>query len=331
LAPANSHVDASTHAAAERTFAAARNGAVHRAGAFLPLRAGEDVFGLIVLMGTQFPRPGSAEDVVLEAMAVQLGIAIRRMTLEEKARHAERGRQRAEQAKAEAITTLAGGLAHDLNNLLTGVLGNASLVEDSLPADHPARKQLRELAKSGERAADIVAQVLSYAGKGRFFNQVIDVSALVRDFAKHLPAVPAHIELNLKLEDHLPLLEGDRNQLLQLIGNLYLNAVEAIGEVAGRIVISTYRQQFGGDGSVGGSRSTGECVCLSVTDTGCGIEEAIIPRVFDPFFTTKFVGRGLGLSAAQGIMHSHNGAIRVLSELGKGTTFSCSFALPPGQ
>lgn len=317
LEPKGFSVDDSLRAGAEKAFASAQSGATHSDGAFLLLQAGEDVIGVIVLPPAQLlPKLHGDQDVLLNAMAGQVALAIKRSVLEEKAREAEREQQHAQRAKAEAIATLAGGLAHDLNNLLTGVLGNASLVADSLPVHHPSRKLLSELNRAGERAAHIVAQVLSYAGKGRFFTEVIDVSALVGDFVKGLPPIPSNIELSVRLGDHLPCMEGDRNQLLQLIGNLYLNAVEAIDQMPGRIHISTYCQDCRREGNVPSDNapsSTCQCVCLSVTDTGCGIEESIRPRIFDPFFTTKFVGRGLGLSAAEGIMRAHNGMIRVVS------------------
>ncbi len=317
LEPKGFRIDAPLRAAAEEAFASAQRGAIRREGAFLPLRAGDDVIGVMILPPNQFlPQLHGHEDVLLDAMAGQVALAIKRAVLEKKAREADREQQRAERAKAEAIATLAGGLAHDLNNLLTGVLGNASLVADSLPANHPSRKLLSELNRAGERAAHIVAQVLSYAGKGRFFTEDIDVSAFVEDFVKSLPPIPWNIELSVKLGDNLPRLEGDRNQLLQLIGNLYLNAVEAIDQAPGRIFVSTYCQDCRreGNGPLGNvPSSTCQCVCLSVTDTGCGIEESIRSRIFDPFFTTKFVGRGLGLSAADGIMRAHNGMIRVVS------------------
>jgi signal transduction histidine kinase len=238
----------------------------------------------------------------------------------------DREQRRAQQVKAEAIATLAGGLAHDLNNLLTGVLGNASLTADMLPEHHPAQARIHDLIASGDRAANIVAQMLAYAGKGRFFDELVDLSALVRDFLKDLPAAPENIQLRVELAERLPPLEGDRNQLLQLLGNLYLNAVEAIGSRSGTISISTNYERCGPqiDDAGGGERlPAGEYVYLDVTDTGCGIDEPIRSRIFDPFFTTKFIGRGLGLSAAQGILRAHNGVIRVSSEAGKGSSFTC--------
>jgi signal transduction histidine kinase len=110
----------------------------------------------------------------------------------------------------------------------------------------------------------------------------------------------------------------------------YLNAVEAIGQAPGQILVSTYCQDCRREANGASNNSEiCQCVCLSVTDTGCGIEESIRSRIFDPFFTAKFVGRGLGLSAAEGIMHAHNGMIRVASEPGKGSTFTCLFAVEP--
>ena len=241
----------------------------------------------------------------------------------------ERQQQRTQKAKAEAIGTLAGGLAHDLNNILTAVLGNAGLAAEMLAEDHPARSLLRDLSKSGERAALIVAQMLAYARKGRFFNELIDLSGLARDFLREVAAsTPAKIQLRSELAQSLPPVEGDRNQLRQLIGNLYLNALEAIGDGSGIVTICTGSEiitdETAGAGPADASSSPpGEYVFLRVTDTGCGIEDAIRPRIFDPFFTTKFIGRGLGLSAAAGIVGAHGGAIRVSSDPGMGSIFTC--------
>jgi K+-sensing histidine kinase KdpD len=333
LEPKCFRLDEFLWAGAERFFASAQGGAIHREGAFLPLIAGEDVIGVVVLPPHELlSQLGPDDEVLLNAMLGQVALAIKRSDLEEKAREADRAQQRAKRAKAEAIATLAGGLAHDLNNLLTGVLGNASLVADSLPFDHPSRNLLKDLNRAGERAAHIVAQVLSYAGRGRMFDEVIDMTALVREFVDGLPPMPKNIELSVSLSDRLPHILGDRNQLLQLIGNLYLNAVEAIDQAPGRILISTYCRGSSCEGNGLSAKmglSTCQFICLSVTDTGCGIEESIRSRIFDPFFTTKFVGRGLGLSAAEGIMRAHNGMIRVDTELGKGSTFECLFAVEP--
>ena len=153
MEPKAFRVDDSLRGAAEEVFASGLSGAMHREGAFLPLRAGDDVIGVMVFSPSQFlSQLHQHENVLLKAMAGQVALAIKRSVLEEKAREADREQQRAQRAKAEAIATLAGGLAHDVNNLLTGVLGNASLVADSLPLHHPSRSLLNELNRAGERA-----------------------------------------------------------------------------------------------------------------------------------------------------------------------------------
>jgi signal transduction histidine kinase len=111
-----------------------------------------------------------------------------------------------------------------------------------------------------------------------------------------------------------------------MIGNLYLNALEAIGDAPGQVTVTTGFEAIDSATSGVGADETdapGGFVYLGVTDTGCGIEDAIRPRIFDPFFTTKFIGRGLGLSAVQGIVHAHGGLIRVSTQLGKGSAFTC--------
>ena len=243
--------------------------------------------------------------------------------------HVQWEQQRAQAAKMDALGVLAGGLAHDFNNLLTTILGNAGLALDVVGGRHPATGLLRDVISSSERAAFLVSQILAYSGKGRFFIELLDLSITTGDFLEEVAeALPANVQLRTELARGLPRLEADRNQLRQLIANLYLNAVEAIGENEGTITIITGSEAAGfEERGAGGDKSCG-CgthVFLRVQDTGCGIEEAVRPRIFDPFFTTKFVGRGLGLSAAHGIVHAHAGVIRVDSQLGAGTTFTCLF------
>ncbi|HEY7391893.1 MAG TPA: PAS domain S-box protein [Bryobacteraceae bacterium] len=237
----------------------------------------------------------------------------------------EQEQQRARAEKAEAIAALAGGLAHDLNNLLTGVLGNTTIAIDMLGEYHPATWRLRNTLSAGERAAAIVSQILAYAGKGRFIDRLVNLSETVSEFVKAIRAsVPRNIRLETHLREDLPLIRADPNQIRQLIGNLYLNAVEAIGETDGIVTILTdlerIKERRGESADV---LPPGDYICLKVIDTGCGIDEQARTRIFDPFFSTKFVGRGLGLAAAQGIIRAHGGAIRVASQPGLGSTFTC--------
>jgi PAS domain S-box-containing protein len=228
-------------------------------------------------------------------------------------RHKEMEEQMREAQKHESLGILAGGLAHDFNNLLTGVLGNASLVMEEIGPGHSARRRAREIIQATERAALLVKQMLAYAGKGRFVVQRLDLS---RQIAEIVPLIRASlgpaVHLDLRLAPNLPLLEADPAQVQQLVMNLAINATEALGESAGRMSIATTSRGSG----------AGREIVLQVTDTGCGMDEDTRAHIFDPFFTTKFTGRGLGLSAVQGIVRAHRGSIVVESSPGCGSTFT---------
>ena len=131
---------------------------------------------------------------------------------------------------------LAGGLAHDFNNLLTGILGNASIALDTVSDSHPARPLMQDVISSSERVAALVSQMLAYSGKGRLFNEFVDLSRLADDFLRDITnSTPANIQLQSDLASGLPRVEVDRHQIRQMVGNLYLNALEAIGDAPGRV------------------------------------------------------------------------------------------------
>ncbi|MDB5309414.1 MAG: integral rane sensor hybrid histidine kinase [Gemmataceae bacterium] len=228
--------------------------------------------------------------------------------------------------KLESLGVLAGGIAHDLNNMLTPVLGFAALASDSLPADSPAAPMLEEVGKNARRAADLVQQILAYAGKGRFVIQSVDLSRLVREMGGLLgSAVSIKTELGYDLAPVLPPVEADATQLRQVVLNLVTNASEAVEGSGGTITVRTGLIQAdhpalrSSPPETGPSR--GPSVFLEVTDSGCGMTADVIEKIFDPFFTTKFTGRGLGLAVVQGIARGHCGALEVRSEPGKGSTF----------
>jgi len=226
---------------------------------------------------------------------------------------------------------LAGGVAHDFNNLLTGILGNASLALDAAPRHDPNRIALEEVVRAAERAADLTRQLLAYAGKGRFVLRTLDVSALEREIAGLIQtSLPKPVQLRLQLADDLPAVEADAGQLQQIIMNLVINGAEAVGESGGTVLVRTGVQdvdpQYIATVSSDGERlRSGRYVNLEVHDTGCGMSAETLARIFDPFFTTKFTGRGLGLSAVQGIVRAHHGALKVYSTPGQGTTFKVLF------
>ena len=227
--------------------------------------------------------------------------------------------------KLESLGVLAGGIAHALNNILTPVVGFADLASELLPAGSPAAPMLDALGKNARRAADLVQQVLAYAGKGRFIVRPVDLSRLVREVDGLLTAaVPIDAILVYDLAPHLPPVEADAAQLGQVVVNLVKNAAESMTGNAG---IITVRTGLGsavctlGEFPPEGRHTSGPVVFLEVEDSGCGMTAEVMERVFEPFFTTKFTGRGLGLAVVQGIARGHRGTLTVRSEPGRGSTF----------
>jgi PAS domain S-box-containing protein len=228
--------------------------------------------------------------------------------------------------KLESLGVLAGGIAHDLNNMLTPILGFAELASHSLPDDSPAVEMLDVVVTSTRRAAALVQQILAYAGLGQFVVRPIDLSDLVRETAGLLGAVVStKALLNYELARGLPPVEADDAQLRQVVMNLVTNAAEAVGAGGGTITVRTglIRADHQTPGSPRPETDPpGEpSVFLEVADSGCGMTADVIEKIFDPFFTTKFVGRGLGLAVVQGIARKHHGALDVRSEPGRGSTF----------
>jgi signal transduction histidine kinase/ActR/RegA family two-component response regulator len=254
--------------------------------------------------------------------------------LEERARQEERLR---ETQKLESIGVLAGGIAHDFNNLLAVVLGNTSLALDAVPPQSPVRPWLTSAMEATERAARLTAQLLAYAGKGRFFLESLDLSEHVRQMSSLLQtSIPRTVQLRLELAAGLPRIEADAGQIQQVVMNLVINAAEAIPEgQTGTVLIATGMQEV--DDAYSQSRfadthlTPGRYVSLEVRDKGTGMDEKTLGRIFDPFFTTKFTGRGLGLAAVLGIVRGHKGGIRVESTPGQGTTFKVLFPATADQ
>jgi PAS domain S-box-containing protein len=227
--------------------------------------------------------------------------------------------------KLKGIGLLAGGVAHDFNNLLTGILANVSMALEYAPLSIAG--YLRDVVQASERAADLTRQLLAYAGKGRCVIRSTDVPDLVRDLIPLIRAgVPRNVEILLDFEPGVQPVEADATQLCQVVMNLVINAAESIGEVAGTVSVrvrsehlesADIRRRYYAADQV----ESGPFVVIEVSDTGAGMDQATQLRIFDPFFTTKFMGRGLGLAGALGILRQHHGGIRVQSAPGRGTTF----------
>jgi signal transduction histidine kinase/CheY-like chemotaxis protein len=265
------------------------------------------------------------EEYVIFAFLLVIGawLAARRIRAESHYRTLQAQMQQMQ--KLESLGLLAGGVAHDFNNLLTAVLGNAELALKDLPASARAREPLGEIRTIACRAADLCRQFLAYSGQGGLATESIAPQQIVEEISRILEvAVAEKVRLVFQFADDVPLIVGDPTQIRQVVMNLITNASEAIGNQEGVITLSLSKRQVErsalGDFVADTDVAEGAFVELAVTDTGCGMDEATRSRVFEPFFSSKSTGRGLGMAAVLGIVRGHKGAIRIASEVGKGTT-----------
>lgn len=221
----------------------------------------------------------------------------------------------AQQQKEESISTLAGGIAHDFNNILMGILGNAEILGMTLESRENEKMLVNNIVSSSERMADLTNQLLAYAKGGMYqpgklsMNDAVKMALTMTQTDKY-----RHIETSLLLEEDLWPVHADREQIKQVMINLLTNAFEAMEHSGGCLTVQTLNEP---------DRPSWECVSFKhrhpagdyvhviVSDTGPGIPQEALQRIFEPFFTTKFIGRGLGLAAAAGIIQNHQGCISV--------------------
>ena len=228
--------------------------------------------------------------------------------------------------RLESLGVLAGGIAHDFNNILTAIMGNVALAERRLEPGSSAIDFLKRVEDSTQGAANLCKQMLAYSGKGKFEIKPINLSELVEEISRLMEvSIKKNVLLRYNLAKNLPAVEADAAQLQQVILNLITNANEAIEDRSGVITLNTGVMYADSAYLLGAYTNTslpeGRYVYMEVSDTGCGMDAKTMKRIFDPFFTTKFTGRGLGMSAVVGIINSHRGALKIYSEVGRGTTF----------
>ena len=229
--------------------------------------------------------------------------------------------------KRESLGTMAGGIAHQFNNLLTGVLGYIELAKESLPRTSTAWNHLREAEASAQRAADLSRSMLIYVGQGERQKESRELGRLVQEHLPMIrPALPGNVRLEIDAPPGGPSVFMDPADFQEVLSALFTNAWEAMGGAEGvvRISVSAVRDAADIPGSrfVTAHMSAGPWACLKVIDTGAGMDNKTMDRIFDPFFSTKFTGRGLGLPVVQGIVRHYGGAIHVHSHPGRGTTVS---------
>ena len=241
-----------------------------------------------------------------------------------------------ETQKFESIGVLSGGIAHKFNNLLTPMLGSSGHLLNILPADSQIIPLVEVIHNASKSAAELVQQLLSYAGKAKLSVEAIDLSQVLRDMQSLFRAViPPALTFSVELADSLPLFSGDMEQLRQLVMILLTNAAESLEDEPGQVVLRT--GQFHADADylckcyLSKDLPTGPYLFVEVEDTGKGIPETYQNKIFDPFFSTKFFGRGLGLATALGILRAHKGAICVTSEPDQGSLFRAIFPISSGE
>ncbi len=233
-----------------------------------------------------------------------------------------------EQQKLESLRVVAAGIAHDFNNLLASIMGNADLVAMHLPADADLRQRMDVIVSGAQRAADLVEQMLAYAGEGRGVSKPIDVELLTRETMQLVEgSIARGVPIQYYGRPGVPLVLGDAIQLGQAILNLLVNAVEAVqddgkgGPITVRVGQGELTRRYLTGVSFGNDAPPGHYVFIEIKDEGPGIDAATLAHIFDPFFTTKQTGHGLGLAAVQGIIRGHGGALHVESAPGRGSAF----------
>jgi len=226
--------------------------------------------------------------------------------------------------KMEAVGQLAGGVAHDFNNILSVVQSYARFVLEEIDPDDPAHLDVKEIVKAGDRATALVRQLLTFSRRETSNPVVLDINGAISGIEKLLRrTIGEDIQLTTRLSDETPLTTIDTANFEQVIMNLALNARDAMPD-GGRLSIGTDRVNTGGEDSISPTLTPGPYVQITISDTGQGMSSEVLEHIYEPFFTTKSRGRGtgLGLSTVYGIVQQAGGDISVTSQPGIGTTFS---------
>ncbi|HSO72320.1 MAG TPA: ATP-binding protein, partial [Thermodesulfobacteriota bacterium] len=300
----------------------------------VPMVYGGNLIGFLGFDSARKEKAWSREIVTLLTIIGEIfAHALERLWVEGEKRKLEE--QLRQSQKMEAIGRLAGGVAHDFNNMLTGIIGYADLLLLSLSRDHPLVGKVEEIKKAGKRAASLTQQLLAFSRKQMLQPKVLDLNLVVNDLKKMLQRlIGEDIELETQLESSLLRVKVDPNQMGQVLMNLVVNARDAMSR-GGAITIATANvvldQAYGRKKGV--SLQPGPYVLLEVRDTGTGMDSETRSHIFEPFFTTKELGKGtgLGLSTVYGIIKQSGGYIWVDSLPESGTTFQIFLPQAEGE
>ena len=240
--------------------------------------------------------------------AVQQGISEREQRLAEALARNQLEHKLHESERLRSLGLLAGGVAHDFNNILVPIRGNAELLGLSHELDPEEREMAKDIELAAVRASELCQRLLAYAGQAPSTSVAVDLGQLLEELRKLLRStISKKVRLKVDAPYSLPAVHGDPSLLRQVFMNLVLNGAEAIGDALGTVLVR--------------ATPTQDAVVVEVVDDGPGMDTETRERIFDPFFTTKFAGRGLGLAAVRGIVDTHGGEISVHSAPGEGTRF----------
>jgi two-component system cell cycle sensor histidine kinase/response regulator CckA len=242
-----------------------------------------------------------------------------RLNLEAQLRHS---------VKMEAVGQLAAGVAHDFNNILTVIQGHANLLLDAMEQNSAHGKPLKHICLSAEKASNLIRQLLMFSRKQIMQPRHVDLNDVIQNITRMLQRMMGEdIAVEVLESPELPSLLGDTGMIEQVLMNLAVNAREAMPR-GGKLMLATSVSTFTDNVTIENPEArAGRFICLSICDTGCGMDPITVNRIFEPFFTTKEVGKGtgLGLAAVYGIVKQHQGWIEVDSTIGAGTTFKLFF------
>jgi len=265
-------------------------------------------------------KDGSTRKIEFRAMAMDTGD---QFVIYEDITERERLEEQLQLAqKMEALGTIAGGIAHNFNNLLTGIMGNTSLVLLDIEPTHPHYGRLKSIEKLVEGGSKLTKQLLGYASEGRYEVRPISLNQVVKETADTFGTTKKEMRVHRELDEEVWGVKADQGQIEQVLWNLYVNAADAMPK-GGDLFLKTMNVT---DEDMEGKPykpKPGNYILLTVRDIGVGMDQKTVKRVFDPFFTTKELGRGtgLGLASVYGIVKAHGGYIDVDSKKGQGTTF----------
>jgi signal transduction histidine kinase len=236
-----------------------------------------------------------------------------------------------EARKMESIGVLAGGIAHEFNNILSIIIGNTELAQDDVPDGNPARANLREIKNVSLRARDVVKQLLNFSRKSAHRLQTLNIIPTIEESIQLLRAsIPSSVEIRYMLPRESGSIQGDPVQIKELMINLCTNAALAMEDTGGIIDINIRDIMLSHEDALSYPHTnSGPYLQLSIRDNGHGIAPEIQDRIFDPYFTTREVGKGsgMGLAVVHGIVKNHDGAISVSSKPQEGTTVKVLFPI----